>query len=166
MTDKKQTQPPQHQDQRPGSEEEMTPQPVYLADTYRPAGKLQDRVAIITGADSGIGRAVAVHFALEGARIVLLYLNEYQDAEVTKDEIRKMGGEVIDFAGDVAGEDFCRTVVEETLKQWGRIDILVNNAGEQHPQKSLEDISRSNGSAPSAPTSSACTSSPAPCCRT
>jgi|SRR5690606_17305925 len=136
----KKTLPPQHQDHRPGSEEEMIPQPVYLAKTYKPAGKLEGKVAIITGADSGIGRAVAVHYAREGARIVMLYLNEYEDADLTRSEIEQSGSEVIGFAGDVAGEDFCDKVVEETLKQWGQIDILVNNAGEQHPQESLEGI--------------------------
>lgn len=137
----KQTLPPQHQDQQPGSEEQMHPEPLYIRATYRGAGKLEGKVAIITGADSGIGRAVAVHFAEEGADIVLLYLNEHEDAELTRQEIEKRGRQVLVQAGDAASEGFCRKVVELTMAKWGRIDVLVNNAGEQHPQESLEDIS-------------------------
>jgi NAD(P)-dependent dehydrogenase (short-subunit alcohol dehydrogenase family) len=137
----KQTLPPQHQDHRPGTEAEMHPQPVYISDDYKAAGKLAGKVAIITGADSGIGRAVAVHFAKEGANVVLLYLNEHEDAELTRSEVEQCGVEALAHAGDVANAQFCREVVTDTLNTWGRVDILVNNAGEQHPQKNLEDIS-------------------------
>ena len=119
----------------------MHPQPVYISDDYKAAGKLAGKVAIITGADSGIGRAVAVHYAKEGANVVLLYLNEHEDAELTRSEVEKCGGEVLSHAGDIASGQFCREVVIETLNTWGKIDILVNNAGEQHPQQNLEDIS-------------------------
>ncbi|WP_285276186.1 SDR family oxidoreductase [Halopseudomonas bauzanensis] len=135
----KQTLPPQHQ-QEPGSEEQMHPQPEFISEHYRSGGKLQGKVAVVTGADSGIGRAVVVHYAREGAKVALLYLDSHEDARKTEDEIRKAGGEVVTFAGDVADEGFCRKVVEEVTGQWGRIDVLVNNAGEQHPQEKLEDI--------------------------
>lgn len=136
-----QTLPPQHQDQRPGKEHEMVPEPIYISDTYRSADKLAGKVAIITGADSGIGRAVAVHFAQEGADIVMIYLEEHLDAQVTRQEVEKRGRTVLDFVGDVADRAFCDTVVTQTVEKLGRIDVLVNNAGEQHPQKKLEDIS-------------------------
>lgn len=141
MSDSKQTLPAQHQDHRPGCEEEMQPPPAFEGEDYLPAGKLRDRVAVITGADSGIGRAVAVAFAREGADIVLLYLNEVEDAEKTREEIEGHGRRCITFAGDVANADFCAKVVEASLETLGRIDVLVNNAGEQHPQERLEDIS-------------------------
>lgn len=140
MSDSKQTLPPQHQNQRPGFEEEMVPRPQFQGEDYRPAGKLTGKVAIITGADSGIGRAVAVAFAREGADIVLLYLSEFEDAEQTREQVEAQGRRCIPFAGDVADADFCSKVVESSLEAFGRIDILVNNAGEQHPQERLEDI--------------------------
>jgi len=140
MSDK-QTPPAQHQDQQPGSEKRMHPQPEFISEHYRAADKLDGKVAVITGADSGIGRAVAVHFAREGARVALLYLNEEEDARKTEEEIRKAGGEVLCFAGDVGDPGFCRQVVDTLTGKWGRIDVLVNNAGEQHPQEKLEDIS-------------------------
>lgn len=142
MSDK-QTPPAQHQDQRPGSEQRMDPQPVFISDDYRAAGKLEGKVAVITGADSGIGRAVAVHFAREGAKVAMLYLSnekEGQDARETEEEISKAGGEVVSFAGDLGQASFCEEVVSSVVGQWGRIDVLVNNAGEQHPQEKLEDI--------------------------
>lgn len=141
MTDK--TPPAQHQEQQPGSEQRMDPQPVFISDRYQAAGKLNGKVAIITGADSGIGRAVAVHFAREGARVALLYLSEEKegaDARETEQEISKAGGEVLTFAGDLGEASFCQQIVDEVTSQWGRIDVLVNNAGEQHPQEKLEDI--------------------------
>lgn len=142
MSDK-QTPPAQHQDQRPGSEQRMDPQPVFISDDYRAAGKLEGKVAVITGADSGIGRAVAVHFAREGAKVAMLYLSnekEGQDARETEEEISKAGGDVVSFAGDLGQASFCEEVVSSVVGQWGRIDVLVNNAGEQHPQEKFEDI--------------------------
>lgn len=135
-----QTLPAQHQDQQPGLEHEMHPQPIYLADTYRAAGKLEGKVAIITGGDSGIGRAVAVHYALEGASVALVYLNEDDDAKKTLEEVTRHGGEAIALAGDIADARFCRQVIGEVMDKWGRLDIVVNNAGEQHPEENLEDI--------------------------
>ncbi|MCC5879990.1 MAG: SDR family oxidoreductase [Idiomarina sp.] len=140
MSDKK-TPPPQQQHQRPGKESEMSPQPVYYSDDYRPAGKLTGKVAIITGGDSGIGRSVAIHYAHEGAKVALVYLSEHDDANKTLDEVQKADGEVLSFAGDLADQQFCQQIVDKVIKQWGRIDILVNNAGEQHPQKHIEKIS-------------------------
>lgn len=140
MMDESQTLPAQHQDQQPGQEHEMHPQPVYLAESYRAAGKLEGKVAIVTGGDSGIGRAVAVHYALEGAHVALAYLNEDEDAQTTLEEITRHGGQAIALAGDVADARFCRHIVAQVLEKWGHLDILVNNAGEQHPQPSLEDM--------------------------
>jgi NAD(P)-dependent dehydrogenase (short-subunit alcohol dehydrogenase family) len=141
----KQTLPLQHQTQQPGIESQMHPRPQYIRDNYRGSGKLAGKVAIITGADSGIGRAVAVHFAEEGADIALLYLGEnggeHDDAAKTRFEIEQRGREVSMHAGDVADEEFCHSVIENALSRWGHVDIVVNNAGEQHPQERLEDIS-------------------------
>ena len=142
MSDK-QTPPPQHQEQRPGSEQKMHPQPVFITDEYRGSGKLDGKSVIISGADSGIGRAVAVHFAREGARVAMLYLSpekEGADARETEQEIAAAGGEVLTFAGDIGDESFCREVVEQVVGKWGGVDVLVNNAAEQHPQEKLEDI--------------------------
>ncbi|MDO9521177.1 MAG: SDR family oxidoreductase [Pseudohongiella sp.] len=126
---------------RPGREHAMSPEPEYFSEAYQSAGKLSGKVAIITGADSGIGRAVAVYYAKEGADIVLLYLEEHKDAQFTQKVIEKIGRKVLVLAGDAADKEYCRKVIEQTLSTFGRIDVLVNNAGEQHPQKKLEDIS-------------------------
>ncbi|WP_394558264.1 SDR family oxidoreductase [Aquipseudomonas alcaligenes] len=139
MSDK-QTLPAQHQDIPHGSEEQMDPQPIYIDQYYRAAGKLEGRVAIISGADSGIGRAVAVHFAEEGCDIVLLYFDNHEDAQLTQAEIEKRGRQVLPLAGDVADAGFCQQVVDQAIGRWGHIDVLINNAGEQHPQEGLEDI--------------------------
>lgn len=136
-----QTLPRQHQDRRPGRESDMTPRPVYFSDSYKPAGKLKDKVAIVTGADSGIGRAVAIHYAKEGANVVLVYLEEHDDAKVTMQEVEKAGAHTLLYAGDIADNEQCERVISDTIDKFDRIDILVNNAGEQHPQSSLEDIS-------------------------
>jgi len=136
-----QTLPPQTQDQQPGVEYEMTPRPVADDPRYRGARKLQDKVALITGGDSGIGRAVALAFAEEGAEIAILYLNEHRDAEETKRGVEQRGRRCLTIAGDIGEERFCRQAVEQTVRELGRLDVLVNNAAEQHPKESIEGIS-------------------------
>jgi NAD(P)-dependent dehydrogenase (short-subunit alcohol dehydrogenase family) len=133
--------PPQHQDHQPGTEKEMHPQPKYMDDNYKGSGKLDGKVALITGGDSGIGKAVALYFAKEGADVAIAYLEEDQDAEETKDLIEKEGRNCLLFAGDLGSSSYSAEVVQKTVDQFGKLDILVNNAAEQHPQTSLLDIS-------------------------
>jgi NAD(P)-dependent dehydrogenase (short-subunit alcohol dehydrogenase family) len=132
--------PPQTQP-KPGLEREMTPRPQYQATAYRPAGKLDGKAALITGGDSGIGRAVAVLFAKEGADVAIVYLKEEQpDAEETKAAVEKEGRNCLLIPGDVKDPKFCTDAVEKTVKQFGKLDILVNNAAYQQRQASLDDI--------------------------
>lgn len=138
----KQTLPPQHQNQRPGNETEMNPLPKYESSQYKAAGKLEGKVALITGGDSGIGRAVAVTYAKEGADVCIVYLNEHKDAEETKRQVEQEGRKCILIAGDIGDDTFCSDSVKQTIEQLGKLDILVNNAAEQHPQKKIEDISK------------------------
>ncbi|RUT29543.1 glucose 1-dehydrogenase [Paenibacillus zeisoli] len=135
----KQTLPPQHQSQRPGIEEQMTPLPQYEGN-YKPAGKLKGKVALITGGDSGIGRAVALAYAKEGADVAIVYLNEHDDAKKTQAEVEKTGQKVLLIPGDIGDEAFAQEAVQKTVSELGSLDILVNNAGEQHPQENIEDI--------------------------
>ena len=132
--------PEQEQDVQPGMEYLMVPRPIFDNPNYIGSGKLKDKVAIITGGDSGIGRAVAVSFVKEGASVVIAYYNEHIDAYETKDYIESLGGKCILLAGDVKDPNFCDYIVDETMKCFGKIDILVNNAGVQFQQKSLLDI--------------------------
>jgi len=118
----------------------MRPRPESEDRDYRGCGKLVGKVALITGGDSGIGRAVAIAFVKEGAAVSISYLNEHGDAEDTRRRIEDLGGRCLLTAGDVGHEDFCRKIVEDTFNHFGRLDILVNNAAEQHPQKSITDI--------------------------
>lgn len=142
MAEKKRGQPPQHQKREPGLERDMTPRPQAAAPRREGIGKLEGKVALVTGGDSGIGRAVAIAFAREGAKIVVAYLDEHQDAEETKRLVEEdAGGACLLVAGDVGEEAHCRALVERTVGAFGRLDILVNNAGEQHPQESIEKIS-------------------------
>ena len=135
--------PPQKQDRQPGIEAEMTPRPQAEDPSQRGSGKLEGKVAIITGGDSGIGRAVAIAFAKEGADVSVLYLNEHQDAKETRRLVEeKKGRRCLLIAGDIGDEGFCRKAVERTVRELGRLDVVVNNAAEQHEQQSLEDISR------------------------
>ncbi|MCM3767407.1 SDR family oxidoreductase [Neobacillus niacini] len=140
QTQQKQTFPPQHQNHQPGIESEMNPRPNSVAPNYRAAGKLAGKSAIITGGDSGIGKAVAVYFAKEGADVAIAYLDEHGDAEETKNLIEAEGRRCLLFSGDVGEEEFCKEVVNKTIEQFGRLDILVNNAAEQHPQPSILNI--------------------------
>lgn len=130
--------PPQHQ-QPPGIQSQMTPPPQTENETSG-CNKLQDKVAIITGGDSGIGRAVAVAFAKEGADVAIVYLSEDSDAEEAKRLVEEKGRKCLLFKGDVGVSTFCSDVIKEVIDTCGKIDILVNNAGEQHPQNSLLDI--------------------------
>jgi NAD(P)-dependent dehydrogenase (short-subunit alcohol dehydrogenase family) len=132
--------PPQHQERQPGLESEMKPQPQSHDPTYRGSGKLKGKVALITGGDSGIGRAIAVVFAKEGADSAIIYLDEHEDAEETKRLVSECGQKCLLIAGDIGDEDFCRRAVEHTISELGRLDSVVNNAAEQHPQESIEDI--------------------------
>lgn len=133
-------QPPQQQ-QPPGSEAQMKPQPQADDIRYRGSDKLQGKVALITGGDSGIGRAVAIFYAREGADVAIIYLNEQRDAEETRHRVEAEGKRCIAIAGDIGDEPFCQQAVKQTTNEFGRLDILVNNAAEQHPQESIEQIS-------------------------
>ncbi len=136
----KQTFPPQHQNRQPGLEADMNPLPLADNQNYRGSGKLAGKTAVITGGDSGIGRAVAIAFAKEDADVVLVYLNEHDDAKATQQAIESLGRTVRCIAGDVGDESFCKNVMAETVATFHKLDILVNNAAEQHPQAKLEDI--------------------------
>jgi NAD(P)-dependent dehydrogenase (short-subunit alcohol dehydrogenase family) len=133
--------PPQEQDRQPGLRSEMTPKPRSDMRDYRGAGKLEGLAALVTGGDSGIGRAVAIGFAKEGADVAIAYLDEHEDAESTKALVEEQGRRCIALAGDIGDESFCKDAVARTVEAFGRLDLLVNNAGEQHPQDRLEDIS-------------------------
>ncbi len=134
------TLPPQHQERQPGRESEMVPKPKEEDEGYRGSGKLREKIALITGGDSGIGRAVAIAFAKEGADVVVGYLEEHEDAAETKRQVEQEGRRCLTVAGDVGDEQFCRSLVEQTIRQFGRLDVLVNNAAVQYPQDSLEKI--------------------------
>jgi NAD(P)-dependent dehydrogenase (short-subunit alcohol dehydrogenase family) len=140
MSAEQQTMPPQHQDRQPGLETEMRPRPDFEP-RYRGSGRLEGKVAIITGGDSGIGRAVAVLFAREGAEVAIIYLNEGEDARETVRLVEREGQECLAIAGDVGDPSFCESAVRQVMDRLGRIDVLVNNAAEQHPQKGVEKIS-------------------------
>jgi len=140
MPKEKKLQPRQHQQRRPGREHKMKPRPKAEDEKHRGSGKLQNKVAIITGGDSGIGRAVAIAFAKEGADIAIVYLEEHKDANETKRLVEENGRRCLLMSGDVGQEDFCRKAVGQTVKELDKIDILVNNAAEQHPQESIEKI--------------------------
>ena len=135
-------QPPQKQERRPGLESNMTPRPKSEDHTHRGTGKLIGKVALITGGDSGIGRAVAISFAREGADIVILYLDEHRDAEETTSLVEKEGRRCLAMAGDVGTKTFCAESVKKALSEFGHLDILVNNAAEQHPQDCITKISQ------------------------
>ncbi len=132
--------PPQTQRKQPGIEAKMTPQPEFMGSTAG-SGRLEGKVAIITGGDSGIGRAVAVAFAKEGASVVISYLNETEDAEKTQQIVEQLGQRCLLIAGDISDEKHCQNIVKKAIKEFKRLDILVNNAAVQFPQESIEDIS-------------------------
>ncbi|KHF41949.1 short-chain dehydrogenase [Halalkalibacter okhensis] len=134
-------QPSQSQNHQPGVESTMSPLPIYDDPNYKGSGKLNNKVALITGGDSGIGRAVAIAFAKEGAKVSIVYLEEHDDANQTKEEIEKYGGECLLLAGDIGDESFCQKAIDQTISTFGTLDCLINNAAEQHYQENIEDIS-------------------------
>jgi NAD(P)-dependent dehydrogenase (short-subunit alcohol dehydrogenase family) len=132
--------PPQHQD-GPGLEVDVTPRPQFEAPAYKAAGKLEGRVALVTGGDSGIGRAVAVLYAREGADVAIVYLpQEQRDADETRQHVERAGRRALLIPGDVTSLEFCRDAVARTVAEFGKLDILVNNAAYQHDQDSLADV--------------------------
>lgn len=133
--------PAQHQDLQPGLEYKMTPLPIYENPNYIASKKLEGKVAIISGGDSGIGRAVSVLFAKEGANVVISYLNEHRDANYTKQLIEGLGRKCLLIPGDLRAENLSKYIAETTMKTFGKIDILVNNCGVQFPQDSILNIS-------------------------
>jgi NAD(P)-dependent dehydrogenase (short-subunit alcohol dehydrogenase family) len=135
--------PAQHQDQQPGIESLMVPKPIIENPSYTGSGKLKDKVAIITGGDSGIGAATAIAFAKEGAHVIIPYYYEYEneDAFRTKRRIEELGSKCLLLIADLRKENNCKQVINEAIKYFGKLDILVNNHGVQFPQKSILDIS-------------------------
>ncbi len=136
--------PPQKQDRQPGFEYEMNPKPEVIKDNYKGSEKLKGKVALITGGDSGIGRATAVHFAREGASIAIAYLNEHEDAEETCRMIEEEGAECLHLYGDIRDKGFCAKLVALTINKYGKLDVLVNNAGVHYPEDSIKEISADN----------------------
>ncbi|WP_181350658.1 SDR family oxidoreductase [Thalassobacillus sp. CUG 92003] len=134
-------QPGQHQAGQPGYERPMDPQPLQADDDYRSGNKLKGKVALITGGDSGIGRSVAIGYAKEGADVVISYLEEHEDAALTKEQVEAEGRRAVLISGDVGYPDVCKDVVEKTIQAFGKLDILVNNAAEQHPTDDIMNIS-------------------------
>ena len=133
--------PEQSQPVQPGMEYLMTPRPIFDNPNYKGSGKLKGKVAIITGADSGLGRAAAIAFVKEGAKVVIPYYNEHKDAMDTKNYIESLGGECLLMSGDISNKNFSKQIVDKTLSTYGKIDILVNNAGVQYQQDYLDCIS-------------------------
>ncbi|HEY8888742.1 MAG TPA: SDR family oxidoreductase [Clostridium sp.] len=134
--------PEQKQDKQPGFEALMNPKPIFENPNCKGSNKLINKVALITGGDSGIGKAIALSYAREGADIIIVYLDEHEDAEETKKLIEAKGRKCILISGDIGDDVFCNDVIKKAIKEFGNIDILVNNAGEQHPQNSIEDITK------------------------
>lgn len=133
-------QPPQQQERQPGREHEMQPQPDCMP-RYPGAGRLDNKVALISGGDSGIGRAIAVGMAREGAKIAFAYLEEHEDARETIDMVKAEGSDAVAIPGDLGAEDHCHKVVDTAMQEFGRLDILVNNAAEQHEYEEPEEMS-------------------------
>lgn len=135
--------PKQHQNKQPGIEDMMQPAPVYDHPNYnKPSLRLQDKVAVITGGDSGIGRAVAIAYAKEGADVAIVFYDEHQDAEITKQKVEAAGRKCLLINGDVSDENFCYEAINKVITEFGKVDILVNNAAQQYPQNSIEDITK------------------------
>ncbi|GER70872.1 NAD(P)-dependent oxidoreductase [Weizmannia acidilactici] len=136
----KRTMPAQHQNRQPGVESKMYTQPENVKGSYRGSGKLDGKIALITGGDSGIGKSIAIYFAKEGAHVAICYLDENEDAKQTKELVEKEDRKCLVIPGDIGNEQHCRDAVEKTVSTFGKLDILVNNAAEQHPQESILGI--------------------------
>jgi NAD(P)-dependent dehydrogenase (short-subunit alcohol dehydrogenase family) len=141
QTPKGKSRPPQHQGKQPGREHKMVPRPKVTLPEYRGSGKLAGKVALVSGGDSGIGRAAAVLFAREGANVCITYLNEHKDAKETQRLIEGEGRKCLLIPGDIRSESHCRKAVALVLEEFRKLDILVNNAAEQHPQEDIRKIS-------------------------
>jgi NAD(P)-dependent dehydrogenase (short-subunit alcohol dehydrogenase family) len=139
---KKDTFPAQHQNRHPGKESEMTPLPVYESESYKTAGKLANKIAVITGGDSGIGRAVAVNYAREGADVAIIYLNENDDARETEEAITKHGRKCLKIVADLKQENEAIRAIAAVKSEFGKIDILINNAAVQYPRNSIHDVDK------------------------
>jgi NAD(P)-dependent dehydrogenase (short-subunit alcohol dehydrogenase family) len=131
---------PQQQDRRPGVEREMEPDAEFIREDYQGSGKLEEKVAIVTGGDSGIGRAAAVHFAREGADVAVMYLEEEEDAETTAEMVEDEGGESLTIQGDIRDSAFCQAAVEEVVEEFGDVNVLVNNAATQTVKSDITEI--------------------------
>lgn len=131
---------PEQEQSPPGKESKMKPEPEIIRDDYNGCNRLKGKIALITGGDSGIGRSIAVHFAREGADVAIIYLQEDEDAETTKQLVNKAGAECFVIKGDIRDKEFCKECVEKTFEKYGGINILVNNAGEQHPHEGIEKM--------------------------
>ncbi|MES2499915.1 MAG: SDR family oxidoreductase [Pseudomonadota bacterium] len=136
--------PAQHQTHQPGLESKMSPEPEYIKKDYRSSDRLKNKIAIITGGDSGIGRAISIAYAAEGANIVIQYLDEDVDAKKTKKLIEEVGRECLLISGDLRDEKFCKSIVTKTIKHFGKLDVLVNNAAQQFPHDDFLDIRTSD----------------------
>ncbi len=132
---------PEQQQSQPGDEHKMTPEPEIIRSDYKGSEKLQDKVALVTGGDSGIGRSIAVHFAREGANVVIVYYNEDEDAQLTRELVEKEGRKCLIIEGDLKEENFCEEVVDHTIHEFKKLDILVNNAAMQFPKGEVEEVS-------------------------
>lgn len=142
-SESEQERPEQSQSRQPGRQRPMRPQPRVIRENYRGSGKLQGKVALITGGDSGIGRSTAVMFAREGADVAIVFLEETEDANVTKSLVEAEGTRCLLLKGDIGSQSFCRQAVTKTIEEFGRLDCLINNAAEQHPQEEIEEIDES-----------------------
>lgn len=131
---------PKQEQQQPGREEKMHPEPEIIRKNYKGSDKLKGKIALITGGDSGIGRSVAVHFAKEGAKVAIIYLAEDEDAKKTKKMIEEAGSKGLIIEGDLKDENFCRRAVKETVEKLGGLNILVNNAAMQFPKQEPEEV--------------------------
>lgn len=138
--DLKEKEIPKQQQTPPGQETEMDPQPEIIRSDYEGSHKLQGKVALVTGGDSGIGRAIAVHYAREGAQVAIIYLKEDKDAAITEEMLQKEGQNYLILKGDIRDKEFCRRCIEDVMQKFGDLNIIVNNAGEQHIRQGIEQL--------------------------